>query len=516
MNSEEVKRNIWRNAASNYLCLGLRLVLGLLMFRMLYHGLKKEDFSFWSLLWSVFGYGILLDFGFGFTAQKRVAELSVHQDWARLSRVLSTIFFSYLAVAGVIILAGIFGSHWVLEHLQITPENRTRFQPILTYFLCGLGLAFPLGLFPEMLRGQQRIALANLVFSLGMVANFLLVALAVRWHWSLQTLVLNALCCAFLPDLICGLFALQRLQGVQIRPSLFSPGMVRETMSFSLFAYISTLSNVLLAKTDQLVISSAIALSAVAIYQGGSKIAEMFAGITQQLSDVFSPAAAHLHAHGDRQVLRQLLVDGTRFTVMLATPCYLVCAFYMEGLLRLLTRESVPTTFWVGQILLLWGYMTVVTQTVAKRIYMMCGYERWLMLLGLGEALLNLGLSIGLVLRFHNVICVALGSLISTMVFGWGFLWPWAARQAELPGWKLARLVFGPTWLACLPVLAVIALERRVPFLDFRHNLPLLLSESTFAFAIAGVGVWYLALTNLERGKVAAVWLRTFGKRSPA
>src|SRR5262249_1351582 len=158
----------------------------------------------------------------------------------------------------------------------------------------------------------------------------------------------------------------------------------------------------------------------------------MFASISQQLPDTLSPAAAHLHARGDRLVLQQLLVDGTRFTVMLSTPLYLVSAFSMTGLLRLLTGEAHPTTFWVGQIRLFWSYTTVVTQSVSKRIYMMCGHERRLMVLGVGEALLNVVLSIGLVVYFRSVTGVALGSLISTLIFGWCFLWPWAAREACL------------------------------------------------------------------------------------
>src|ERR1051326_86540 len=99
MTSEDVKRNIWRNSISNYLFLVLRLGLGLVVFRMMYQSLAAEEFGFWALLWSVFGYGILLDFGFGFTAQKRVAELCVKRDWDRLSRVLSTLFSTYVAVA---------------------------------------------------------------------------------------------------------------------------------------------------------------------------------------------------------------------------------------------------------------------------------------------------------------------------------------------------------------------------------------------------------------------------------
>lgn len=516
MTLEDVKRNIWRNTASNYVALGLRLVLGLVMFRMFYRELDAEEFGFWALLWSIFGYGILLDFGFGFTAQKRVAELSVHGEWSKLSQVLSTIFFAYLAIGGFLALAGVLGADFMVDWFKISAENQAPFREIILIFFCGLGLAFPLGLFPEILRGQQRIALANGVFALGMIANFVLVVLAFRYGWSLKTLFLITILCTFVPDLVCGWFAMSRLRAVQIRPKHFSRHMVRETMSFSLFAYVTTVSNVLMAKTDQLLISSTISVAAIAIYQAGAKIAEMFASVGQQLPDTFSPVAAHLHARGDRQVLSRLLVDGTRFTVMLATPLYLVCALYMDGLLKLLTGESLRTTFWVGQVLLFWCYTSVVTQSVSKRIYMMCGHEKRLMLLGVGEALLNLGLSIALVLVFRNVLVVAVASLVSTLIFGWLVLWPWAARQAQLSGWKLAARVLGPTWLACLPALALIGLERAMPMLDFRQSLGLLAAETLAAFLLAGWGLWRLALTDLERSKVAAATVKFLGKQRPA
>ena len=170
MTNEDVKQNIWRNTVSNYFCIGLRVAIGVVMFRMLYPpALTKEEFGFWGLLWSVFGYGVLLDFGFGFTAQKRVAELSVHRAWDKLSQVLSTIFFCYVVIGLLIILVGWAGSGAFIDLLKnVTPQNREPFRQILVCFFCGLGLAFPLGLFPEMLRGQQRICLANLIICAGL------------------------------------------------------------------------------------------------------------------------------------------------------------------------------------------------------------------------------------------------------------------------------------------------------------------------------------------------------------
>ena len=229
----------------------------------------------------------------------------------------------------------------------------------------------------------------------------------------------------------------------------------------------------------------------------------MFAGVSQQLPDTFSPAAAHLHARGDRQVLQQLLINGTRFTVMLATPLYLVCAFYMEGLLKILTGEVNPATHAVGQVLLFWSYTTVVTQSVSKRIYMMCGHERRLMYLGLGEAILNLGLSIGAGSLLSEYSLRGPRLLVSTFLFGWGFLWPWAAREAKLSGWKLARIVLVPTWLACLPLIVLILFERSLPMLDFRKNLPLFALESSTALAVGAWALWRLALTSVERLQLA-------------
>src|SRR3954470_5069761 len=162
MTSEDVRSHIYRNSLSNYAFLVVRLGLGAVLFRLIIQKLPAEDFGFWSVLWSMLGYGILLDFGFGFTAQKRVAELCVKRDWDCLSRVLSTIFYTYVIVAlGIIVLGYVLAPLIIKALAEVSPHNVERYTEILRVFLVGIGIAFPLGIFPEMLRGQQRICLAN-------------------------------------------------------------------------------------------------------------------------------------------------------------------------------------------------------------------------------------------------------------------------------------------------------------------------------------------------------------------
>jgi O-antigen/teichoic acid export membrane protein len=519
LTSEEVKRHIYRNSISNYMFLIVRLGLGAVLFRLIFQGLPKEDFGFWSVLWSMLGYGILLDFGFGFTAQKRVAELCAKRDWTCLSGVLSTIFYSYVVVALVIIVGGWFAAPWIVGALKIHPDNFERYTVALRIFLVGVGFAFPLGIFPEMLRGQQRIFLANNLQLASYILSFVCILFALVNNWSLIWLFVFSLGGTLLGDFLCGFAAMKRMPKVVITPALFSRGMIRETARFSIYAYITTLTTVILTRTDQIIISTGLAVAAVAIYQAGAKVAEMFSGFALQIAETLSPAAAHFHATGGRAELRSLLIKGTRFTVLLATPLYLCCVFFLPALLRLLTGEKLggsEQTYWVGQVLLLWSYMTVLTQSVSKRIFMMCGHEKRLMWLGVGEALLNLGLSVGLLMIFKNVLSVAVGSLIATCFFGWFFLWPWAAKEAGISGWKLARVGIIPAWVACCPLIALILIIRTLPQLSFADSFQTFFVEGAIAGVVAAMGLWRLALNDQERAQFSTFFLRRFGRRSAA
>ena len=501
MSYSEVKRNIWSNSVSNYIRTVVGMVVGLLTFRMLYQALGKEQFGFWSLLWSVFGYGVLLDFGFGFAAQKKVAELSVKQDWEKLSRVLSTILFFYTGVAALIALFVLSGSAHIIGWFGVSPQNTEEFRRVLVLFFVGIGLAFPMGIFPEILRGQQRIRLANNLISTAMVLRLVFIACAIWLKWSFLAVMFIALVFALAPDFVAAFLALRRMPAVRLSPRLFSLGMIGDTMQFSLFAYLGTATNIVLGKTDQLVLGTTLSVGAVALYQAGAKIAEVFSQFTKQVQDTLSPAAAHLHAVGDRAALRDLLVNSLRWSVLIATPLYLLCAFYLGELLQLLTGDRVIArdTMLVGHVLLAWFYTTILTHSVSKRIFMMCGHERRLLWLGLGEAVANLVLSVALVLIFRSVIAVAIGSLIPTLCFGWVKLWPWMAREAGISGSQLFKRTVRPSFRACAPMLIVLIAFRFVVLAPGGSVIGAMFVEATLAGVVALLGVWRAALNADER-----------------
>ena len=527
MTHDQVKKNVVKSALSGYVRLAVRMGLGLVTFRLLYQGLSAdpEQFGFWSLLWAVFGYGILLDFGLAYAAQKRVAQLSVTQDWPQVSRVLSTIFFTYLMVATVAVAVCFALSGPLIDLFKVSAAHHDEYRRIMLVFIVGIGVAFPLGIFPEVLSGQQRISTANNLNIIGTVANFGAVVVVLWLKLSFMTLVISTLLCVVLPNVLAAKLALAHMPGVILRPRLFSLQTMIETGKFSLFAYANTLSNVLRNKTDQPVISSILGVAQVTSYQGGSKVGEMFGYFTKQISDVLTPTAAHLHAKGDLAAFRSILLGGMRYSVMAATPLYILTAFYMEGVIRLLTGVKHPTApmVWAGELLLFWYFSLVVTHRVFKSMFMMAGQEKRLMQQSICEAAANLALSIGLTFWLRRqfgvewgILGVALGSVIPTFIFGWFLIWGWTAHEAQMTRWALFRSCVLPNLLGCLPMIGVACALRLQPFWVSGHNTLFMLAESSVVAAVGAFGVWRFSMKDSERQKFIGKFGSKFGLKAKA
>lgn len=435
----------WRNTLSNYARVIVRLGSGVVLFRLTFQYLDTETFGFYSLLWSLFGFTVLMDFGLGFTVQKVMAEASASGDFRAASRLVATVFWSFTALAAVVALVAWLGVDAFLHRTQVPAHRYAECRTAFLVFFGFLAAGFPCGLFPEMLRGLQRIDLINWLQIGGVVINFGLLGLALAQHWSFPLVMLVSVATSLLPSVLAAWFVFPRAPGLSLRPALFHAPSVRGVLSFSLVAYLVTFTNVIMARTDQAVIGFTIGVAFVAAYQAGYKAAEMFNLFAVQLQDAISPAAARLQAQGNHGALRQLLVANTRMTTALVVPLGALCAMYLEPLVRLLTgiRTVEPSTLHVGWALLAAGISQMMTNSVAKRVLMMCGWERKLLWASLADATVNLGLSLLLVPHF-GIAGVAIGTLIPTVIIGWLWVLPLAARFAGMSVWHFCAATYFP------------------------------------------------------------------------
>ena len=72
--SASLNRIVAVNTLSNYVLIAIRIVYAILITRFLYRALGVDYYGFWSILWALFTYVVIFNFGFGATIQKYTSE----------------------------------------------------------------------------------------------------------------------------------------------------------------------------------------------------------------------------------------------------------------------------------------------------------------------------------------------------------------------------------------------------------------------------------------------------------
>jgi hypothetical protein len=163
---------------------------------------------------------------------------------------------------------------------------------------------------------------------------------------------------------------------------------------------------------------------------------------------------------------------------------------------------------------LFWYWSLVVTHIVFKRMFMMAGQEKRMMRQGVAEAAANLAMSIALTWWLRSIVGVALGSVIPTFLFGWGLLWPWAAKEAGLTKRALFHCVVLRTLLGCLPMLGTALAFRWQPWWLSGGNSLLVFLEGGIVMAVGAAGLWKLTLSPEERESLVAKLGQKLGRKA--
>ena len=422
----EWKRRYLRNTISSYLNTAVRLIVGLIVFRAFFSTWEDAEFGFWALLWSVFGIGVLLDFGLGLTVQKTVAQRREKGDIEGISRLVATVFWSFVGIATALLIAALLAENFFMQFTKVPAEYEAEFRQAYRIFFCGMAVMFPLGIFMEMLNGLQRIDIGNGLKIGNTLIHGTCILIALHSGWGIVPIMLLTVLLSFTPNIVAGIVAFRIIGGgVSLSPKHYDFSALKAQLGFSLIAYLIIFGNLILTKTDQLVIAGVLGVIAVKTYQGGFKVGEMLGMFGSQIESAISPAAAQLSAKGDQKGLTELLLRTTRFMFMMVTPAYLAAAIYLEPLIRLLTDlDTVPLpTYLTGQFILLVIYNLAITASCGRRVLVMSGHEKRLLAITGGHAICNLALSI-ILAHTYDVAGVALATLISSLVFGWAFFVP--------------------------------------------------------------------------------------------
>ena len=464
--SRKLGSQLMLNTLSNYLLLIVNMVSAVFVTRMLLKGLGADFYGFWALLWNIFGYALLLDFGAGIAIQKYTAEIDASGSIRRFERLVTAVSVMYM-LTGFIILATALGITGILDSIFIMqPADKIDYYKLVfaVFALCN-AMVFPLGIYSEIIAGLKRHDLANLFQIANILVRMAGIWLLFRFGFSLLALAIFANGVNFFTQL--GMFLLTRklLPGFRLRFRSFRFSHLKEIVEFSLFSYIVVVSDLISSNTDRLVLGITLGTGAIAVYHIATRLSDLMYSISSGFQRTLSPVAAGLHYEGNKDKLNFIILTSLRFSVLIGSCFYLLCFILAPHILQVWLEQTDPEIILTSRIMLSSVYITILLQSTAARVLQMGGKHKNVAIATALEAVLNLTLSVILV-KMYGAAGVALGTLIPNALFSFFYYLP---AITSYWGIELPVYLFKTYMPMLIPILPTAAL-----LLGFVYYIPLI------------------------------------------
>ncbi len=504
-NNLNLRKRMIVNTLSNYGKLVIGMMITIFLTRVLFLGLSRSDYGFWALLWSIFGYSLLLDFGFGASIQKYTSESIVTKDWDKFNRIVSTVFFNYTFVSVIIMLVSVILAFNIQHIFSFDEVNIEYYKKALLVFGIGSSIVFPIGFFTEILRGMQALHLRNIVEIIVSILNFagmILIVYFFKLDKPLVWMALVAIGTNFISSILMGFISHRLIPELKIRWRYYDRKMLRSVMGFSMYAYLITFTNLIIFKTDQLVISIFGSVALVSIYQISSRLAETFRTFSKQFLDNLGPVSATLFAAGNKSKMAEIMIQSTRLMGFVSTLFLIPLLVFVKPLLKIWLELEDITGVIVAVILLISMYVLLFYRSTSVYMLLMANEQKKLTKIALIECVANLVLSVFLIHYLRpitayfgytlpvngEIIGVALGTLIPNIILAITFNLPIAVKFCDTSLWNFLKISILKTKIAAI---AYIAVAVSLYILVEPVNIWIILLSSTIS-VIVYVAIFYL------------------------
>jgi O-antigen/teichoic acid export membrane protein len=275
---------------------------------------------------------------------------------------------------------------------------------------------------------------------------------------------------------------------LHIRPSLFCRRRLREVTGFSIYAAIINWAYKLNYQIDGLIIGAFFGSAAVSVWAVAERIINGTQRLTNQFNGVLFPIIVDRDQRARREQLQQIVLQGTRLSLMMVLPISAALILLADPLVRAWVGPSMLGAVPVIQLLAI--VVAIRVGNASGTILLKgAGEIKKLAMVNIATGVANIALSSLLIQRF-GLPGVAMGTLIP-VAFSAIFLYPSACRLIGLP---LRRAVTEAIIPATWPAVVVGLLLAAARSISSGTLLAVLLQAATafllyialfFAFAIS-------------------------------
>lgn len=409
-----------KNTVTNYFSMFVRLVQGILVTRWLISHLGEAQYGLWVMLWSFFSYALLLDLGFGVAAQKVTATELYKKDIEKYNHTISSIFFSHVSMALLILPLTFLGMYYIRElfHLPVSATAEYIYFCREALLLSGLAatIVFPLGVFPEILVGLQKLYLRNYIIIISKIVELAGVITIFALGWGLFKLLFFVMMVMGVTQLAMLISVWKSIPAFRIRFT-FDKTVFKTIFHFSSAVYIISIGRMIWERGMFLLISIFCGLAPVGIFQLGSRIPFLIQQISLPYVENISPISALLHSRSRTVHLARILQRSIRWVNFFAAGATVMVMIYAPRIILLLFDVESDEAAFICRLMVLFVYFLLVCRSIPEKFLTMAEEHKFLAWVQSFESIFFIVISIaGLIIKPHELIVV--GAMIITKAAG--------------------------------------------------------------------------------------------------
>jgi len=308
-----------------------------------------------------------------------------------------------------------------------------------------------------------------------------------KFGYGLLMLAVYSVCVIFLSHLVLAMITLKLIPNLKISIKYFDLSLLKELVGFSFFAYIVMFANMIIYKTDQIIVGAMLGLSSVAIYQIGSRLAWILAQLSNQFQGNLSPIAASLYKDGQHERLREILINSNKFITFITTIFFIILTLLAKPILYIWLEVTDPEILTITYLMNISMYFLIIFRSGSANVLLMTGSHKFLAVVGTAESVINIGLSIVFILLF-GVIGVAMGTLVPNVFLSVFIIFPAACRFSKIKIWQYFTNIFIPiAFNSIIPILLILFFISKISIESWKFfNLISVASLAGISYLITG------------------------------
>lgn len=497
-----------RNLFSNWAGMIIGLFISFLLSPYIVRKLGNTYYGVWNIVMDMTGYLGLLEMGVRQSIIRYVAKYHAVNDTGSVNRISSAAFSIYGFTSGVCVLISIGLAALFPYIFNVSDEtiNIGRWVIVITGFNVAQGLTF--SVYFGVILGIQRYDVLAKVGILTAIVKAGVTVVLLSNGYGLVALSLMHLGMNFGGSMYARYYCNKEIPGLQIRFVKYESEWFGKIFNYGFTTFIMFIGQKIVLYSDSIVIGIMMGPAHVTFFVIAASLTDYMRRIVNQMTQMFTPLTSELQARGEDEKISNILMLGTKMSLIIALPISVVFLTMGKRFISLwMGKEYGPLS---GDVLIvltithLFSAAQFTTQDILQGLnkHQVCATTRCV------EAVANLILSIVLI-RSWGILGVAIGTAIPHLATAL-FAYPYFISRVVKVDFReyILRSYLAPI-LSSIPFLAgCVLIESRFP----ASRLPGFFARVLFLMPLYLVAVWYLSIKKQER----AVYTGAFCKMAPA